>query len=483
MAALQMVPPASLQPSPPQSRAEFLKSAASRYTSPSESETFQSVVSGSRYVPRLSPVISSDGEHWSQRSVSRLFSHSTGGEEFDEASLSNHMSSVADDCHQRDQRFAWSRRNKVVAFLAAAAVVCVSAVMVDLTWTVLSQSNVTQGVEEVRGATPTEPVDGDAFHQNAPMVKWPAPTKVKPSVNATTSFLSPDTESTIFLDEDEKLPVQFMIITQSLSNATRQKHKREPPQTTPFLPRQRPLQRRRTLARPGVAPLHRHADYEALPNMKVEPVRKPMDQRCGLPFYTYCSKLRHEAYYRHSTHSCVLTIMDDVQVCNHSPNKFATLADCQRSCVHTRMPSAACLEEPLFSWCGRHHVNASWWVFDGRNCRPWNFPAGLCPSPADRNVFRSRRECTRSCSMRDVGLLNRGNGGRTRHCRSPEFGTTCDSNVLRFPYFAHKPPGGEGRLRCAVHIGVYRIRYDSPVCALYLTSFPDFVQTYYMGEY
>ncbi|KAH7947588.1 hypothetical protein HPB52_013858 [Rhipicephalus sanguineus] len=128
---------------------------------------------------------------------------------------------------------------------------------------------------------------------------------------------------------------------------------------------------------------------EVRPNVTVAPMRRPTNQRCGFSFYTYCTKLRHEAYYRHSTHSCVLTITDDVQVCNHSPNKFATLGECQRSCVHTRMPSVACLEKPLFSWCGRHHVNASWWVFDGRNCRPWNFPAGVSTCCAGQRKGKS----------------------------------------------------------------------------------------------
>ncbi|KAL1478422.1 hypothetical protein MTO96_016262 [Rhipicephalus appendiculatus] len=321
--ALQTAPPLSLQPSPPQSRPEFLKSAESCYTSPSESDTFHSVAGGFSDVPRLSPVISSDGERWSQRSVSRLFSHSTGGEEFDEASLSNRMSSVAEECHERNQWLAWSRYNKMVAFVAAAAVVCVSAIMVDMTWTVLSRGNTRQLLEEVHGAVSTETSGGDTLLQNAPMVKWPSATKMKPSLNATTSFLNRGTESTIFVEDDVKAPVQLTTNTQSLSNATVQEHAGETPRKTAVRPRQLPLKRSRT-RRSAATPPH-HQQIAVRPLMRGPPMRKPVNQRCGLSFYTYCSKLRHEAYYRHSTHSCVLTITDDVQVCNHSPNKFATL--------------------------------------------------------------------------------------------------------------------------------------------------------------
>ncbi|KAH8022277.1 hypothetical protein HPB51_023164 [Rhipicephalus microplus] len=354
MAALQTAPPPSLQPSPPPSKAEFLKSVVSCNTSLSESDTFHSAVGGFSDGPQLSPVVSSDGEHSIQRSISYLFSHSTGGEEFDEASLSNRMSSVAGECHQSDQWLTWSRCGNVVAFLVAAAVVCVSAIMVTLTWTVLSHGNMRQLLEDKKGVMSTQSVESDMLLQNAPVVKWPSTNKMKPLINGMTSSVNPGTESTIFLDADEKPPVQLTDMTQSsLSIATNRRHAREPLKKTSVLPRQRTLKRHLTFTRRKAAtPRHnRHIDLR--PHMRVLPMRKPMNQRCGLPFYTYCPKLRHEAYYRHSTRSCVLTITDDVQVCNHSPNKFATLAECQRSCVHARMPSGACLDKPLFSRCSR----------------------------------------------------------------------------------------------------------------------------------
>ncbi|KAH7947589.1 hypothetical protein HPB52_013859 [Rhipicephalus sanguineus] len=353
MAALQTPPPPSLQPCPAESRAEFAKTAASYYTPPSESETFQSVVGGISDVARPSPVTPFDGEHWNQGSVSPLFSHSTGGEEFDDASLSSRMSSVAEDCNQRDHRFAWSRCNQAVAFLATVAIVCISALMVHMTLTVLSDGNARHLLEEARDVTPTEPSEGDSLQQNAPIVELPSPTKVKPPLNTSTGFFTPDTESKTFLADVSKPPLQVFTIMQPLGNVTGQKHKRDLSRMAPFPPRRMPLKRRRALTWRVAAPPHHHRDIEVRPSMRVAPTPRPPNQRCGLSFYTYCSKLRHEAYYRHSTHSCVLTIMDDVQVCNHSPNKFVTLGECQRRCVHTPTPSVACLEKPLFSWCSR----------------------------------------------------------------------------------------------------------------------------------
>ncbi|KAH6928887.1 hypothetical protein HPB50_020695 [Hyalomma asiaticum] len=449
LASLQKVSPPSVQPYPPLNRAEFLESPTSHCPSPTESDDFQSLVGGFSDVRRLSPVLSSDGDHWSQRSVSRLFSISTGCEEFDEASLSNRMSSVSEDDRHRVEPFVWSRCNKAAAFLAAAAVVCISAVMVDMTWVFLSRGNARQFPGEARGVMSTETAEGGALLQNAPMVKWPSMTNVKSSLNTTKSFEDWDTDASAYGEDGGKPTTLDMAITRLPSSAARRKHEGEKlPRSTPLRPQQRSVKRRRTLRRRNGTASRRRTDFEAWSETRSPSIPRPTNNRCGLFFYTYCSKLRHEAYYRRSTHSCVLTITDDVQVCNHSPNKFATLGECQHSCVRTRMPSVSCLEKPLFFWCGRRDVNASWWAFDGRICRPWNFPAGLCPSPTDRDVFHSRGECMRSCVAADPGRLNAGGGGRKRRCRTPGFGTTCDSSVLRFPYFAHKLPGREGRYRC-----------------------------------
>lgn len=446
MVALQKVHPPSVQLFPPQSRAACLEAASSYCPSPSESSTLQGI-GGLSDVRMLSPAFPSDSDRWSQRSISRLFSHSTGGEEFDQASLSNHMSSVAEEGSQRGQPLSWARYNKLVAFLAAAAVVCISAVMVDMTWTILSRGNTRQLLGEARSPPGTEPTERAALHQYAPMLKWPPETEEKPLPKATSRFLNPDSEATVYREEVETPPVQVMVITQSPNKAATKKHAREPPRVTPYLPRLSTLKRRRTFTRRRAAAARRHRDIEARSNRRSAPMRRPPKQRCGSPFYTYCPKLRHEAYYRHSTRTCVRTITDDVHVCNHSPNKFATLGECQRSCVHTRMPSVTCFEMPLFFTCSRRDVNASWWVFDRQQCRPWDFSDGLCPRPTDRDVFRSRLECIRSCLAADA-LPDAHSRGRATPCRAPGVGVICDASVLRFPFFAYKPSGGGGRVRC-----------------------------------
>ncbi|KAH9381706.1 hypothetical protein HPB48_010525 [Haemaphysalis longicornis] len=55
-----------------------------------------------------------------------------------------------------------------------------------------------------------------------------------------------------------------------------------------------------------------------------------------------------------------------------------------------RAPSARLLRENPVFLVTRQDVKARWWFFDGQRCRPWNFTAGLCPSPVDSSVFRSR---------------------------------------------------------------------------------------------
>ncbi|XP_070395722.1 uncharacterized protein [Dermacentor albipictus] len=442
MVALQKVHPPSVQPYPPQSRAEFRETASSYCPSPTESSTLQSI-GGFSDVRMLSPAFSSQGDRWSQQSISRLFSHSTGGEEFDQASLSNHMSSLAEDIPQHGPPLFWWRHNKLVAFLAAAVVICISAVMVDMTWTILSRGNTRQLQGEARSHPYTEPTEGDSLHQYAPLLKLPSETEIKPFPKSTPRFSNSDSEATVYHKEVKKPPVRVMVITQSPSKVATKKRSRGPPRVTRYLSRLSTWKRRRTFIRVNEKTARRHGDIEAESSRRLAAMRRRPKRMCGSAFYTYCPKLRHEAYYRHSTRTCIRTITDNVHVCNRSPNKFATLGECQRSCVNTRLPSVACFEMPLFFSCSRRDVNASWWVFDHQQCRPWEFPAGLCPRPADRDVFRSRLECIRSCLAADVHSR-----GRATPCRAPGVGVTCDASVLRFPYFAYKPPGGNGRVRC-----------------------------------
>ncbi|KAH7938063.1 hypothetical protein HPB49_019616 [Dermacentor silvarum] len=184
------------------------------------------------------------------------------------------------------------------------------------------------------------------------------------------------------------------------------------------------------------------------PHVLSAPIQKPANHRCGVAFYTYCSETRHDVYYQHATRSCVPTLTDHVQVCNHSPNRFATLQACQQSCIHSELPSESCFERTLFAWCRRQDVSATWWSFDGKHCRPWHFPKGLCPDFAEADVFASQHECMRRCfPLRRVSFRRQAGRRRSAPCRRPKAGTVCDVDVVKFPYFADISPGN-GRVRC-----------------------------------
>ncbi|KAH8022271.1 hypothetical protein HPB51_023158 [Rhipicephalus microplus] len=206
----------------------------------------------------------------------------------------------------------------------------------------------------------------------------------------------------------------------------------------------------------GFAPELRYTNYSWLSTR----------HRCGVAFYTYCSENRHDVYYRHGTRSCVPTRTDHVQVCNRSPNRFATLQACKNSCMHNELPAEPCFEKALFSWCSscanlftaaadiacaiqrRQDVSATWWLFTGKHCRPWHFPGGLCPDYAETDVFASQHECMRRCFPPRHAPV-RTHAGRRRRvpCRPPKAGTVCKVDVLKFPYFADITTGS-GRVRC-----------------------------------
>ncbi|KAL1477934.1 hypothetical protein MTO96_035349 [Rhipicephalus appendiculatus] len=189
------------------------------------------------------------------------------------------------------------------------------------------------------------------------------------------------------------------------------------------------------------------------------PIQKPTRHRCGVAFYTYCSETRHHVYYRHGTRSCVPTRKDYVQVCNHSPNRFATLQACKKSCMHNELPAESCFEKTLFSWCSRQDVSASWWLFNGKHCRPWHFPGGLCPDFAKADVFASQQECLAHCFPLRHALVRTHAGRRRRApCRPPKVGTVCDIDVLKFPYFADIT-SGSGRVRCLKASAPYLLRH------------------------
>ncbi|KAH6928057.1 hypothetical protein HPB50_011063 [Hyalomma asiaticum] len=191
-----------------------------------------------------------------------------------------------------------------------------------------------------------------------------------------------------------------------------------------------------------------HASTSRRPRVLLAPIQKPTNHRCGVAFYTYCSQTRHDVYYRHVTRSCVRTITDNVQVCNHSPNRFATLEACKHSCIRSELPSESCFEKTLFSWCSRQDVTATWWTFNGKHCQPWHFPKGLCPDFATTDVFASQHECMGRCfPLRRPSFRRHAGRRRLPPCRTSKAGTVCDVDVLKFPYFADVATGS-GRVRC-----------------------------------
>ncbi|KAL1444430.1 hypothetical protein MTO96_045520 [Rhipicephalus appendiculatus] len=94
---------------------------------------------------------------------------------------------------------------------------------------------------------------------------------------------------------------------------------------------------------------------------------------CDIVFYTHCPRTAQEFYFSSLTNSCVrATASYGAEVCNRSPNKFASESSCHKSCVHPNSPSGRCLDRPVFSQCRR------------------------CPMD-DGDLFDSRESCTRRC--------------------------------------------------------------------------------------
>ncbi|KAH7931504.1 hypothetical protein HPB51_029833 [Rhipicephalus microplus] len=160
---------------------------------------------------------------------------------------------------------------------------------------------------------------------------------------------------------------------------------------------------------------------------------------CSRSFYTYCPVLNQEAYYSAREGRCLLTTADAVRVCNHSPNRFASIDACYNSCGRMHGPMAdRCFEKTLFTDCNRQDVWQNWWVFSGEDCVQWGFPRGLCPDDdgSDVVVFADEAACVERC-------LSSKDGGENRRCRRPK-AKSCTEEQLRFPYFAEILASGRG---------------------------------------
>ncbi|KAH7942126.1 hypothetical protein HPB49_020936 [Dermacentor silvarum] len=91
--------------------------------------------------------------------------------------------------------------------------------------------------------------------------------------------------------------------------------------------------------------------------------------------------------------------------------------------------------------CTRQDVAETWWYYNGSACTEWNFPLGHCPS-LGRRVYRSRKECDRTCRLRQ----QRGNTTTSRHRRcDPPVATMCTAQQIKYPYFADMRAQGSAR--------------------------------------
>ncbi|KAH7942993.1 hypothetical protein HPB52_003425 [Rhipicephalus sanguineus] len=141
---------------------------------------------------------------------------------------------------------------------------------------------------------------------------------------------------------------------------------------------------------------------------------------CDIVFYTHCPRTAREFYFSSSTNSCVrATTSYGAEVCNRSPNKFASEASCHKSCVHPSTPSGRCLDRPVFSQCRSADLKRRLWFFEGEACQPWDFPFGRCPMD-DGDLFGSREECAHRCLENQTYLSL---------CRTPPSGT-CTTHHL-----------------------------------------------------
>lgn len=188
--------------------------------------------------------------------------------------------------------------------------------------------------------------------------------------------------------------------------------------------------------------------------------------RCGAVRYTYCPRLRREAFYDRETGDCVAVTtaaeqdaqhevaawaaaqrgvrgrgVDATPLCNSSPNRFASMDSCRHNCLRSELPAERCFDKAVFAECRGEHVRSTRWFFDGRRCRTWHFPAGRCP---DASAFRTRSQCSRICPSSPGAPEGK---RKPDHRCGPPRSQPCSERHLRFPFFADVS-SGDGRVRC-----------------------------------
>ncbi|KAK8773135.1 hypothetical protein V5799_012331 [Amblyomma americanum] len=89
---------------------------------------------------------------------------------------------------------------------------------------------------------------------------------------------------------------------------------------------------------------------------KMQTPFKPRPQAqsmCSVVLHSFCARIREEFYYLPSANSCVTALRDSTVLCNHSPNRFASLSSCTQRCVHPSKPAERCFHTAMFSQCVR----------------------------------------------------------------------------------------------------------------------------------
>ncbi|KAL1426675.1 hypothetical protein MTO96_018144 [Rhipicephalus appendiculatus] len=165
----------------------------------------------------------------------------------------------------------------------------------------------------------------------------------------------------------------------------------------------------------------------------------PNGSACGAPSFTYCQRPQREFFYESATGACVSTVTHRLGVCIRGSNRYHSKSSCLQACVKKKRPSKQCSQPSLFMECDSGDILSTWWHFDGRSCKKWNFTSGLCPAHGDDGAFSSREECLATCA---------GRRGRSRLCRVSSRPDQCYSDQLRFPYFAAAGNGKRRPLNC-----------------------------------
>lgn len=166
------------------------------------------------------------------------------------------------------------------------------------------------------------------------------------------------------------------------------------------------------------------------PDPVLDRTESGVDIRCGPFYFTYCRRPTYQYYYDRVFNECRSSTNADEpsDVCNHSPNRFATMDGCLRSCVTRKVPFERCSREAMFATCTADFVRETYWSYQRGRCQEWHFRRGLCPLPNAIYAFLSLQECERNCT-----------GGRTCSEPAQEY---CSPEQIKFPYFAFQREDG-----------------------------------------